>query len=291
MRSEVLVRVDGCEPLALQVDGLHCVALGRGQPVVALHPGPGFDHELFRPWLDPLAEYARLVYFDFSGNGRSRRPSDWAALSPESMIEDIETVRRSLGLDRAVLFAHCASCTLALMYARRYPERVMGLVLCAGAPAMDFAEELEPLIAERASPQQLAAIGRLYSEPYSDDETFRDDLMVALPLYFHRAVTDAGEDIASRVHFSGKAWVSFRDRHLATFSCLGWLPEIKTPALVVSGAHDLLFPVEYCAGRMAQALPNAQFHLFEHSGHMPFVEETEPFVSVVSDWIGELATR
>ena len=45
--------------------------LGKGQLLIALHGGLGLDHTCFRPWLDPLAEQANLMYLDFRANGRS----------------------------------------------------------------------------------------------------------------------------------------------------------------------------------------------------------------------------
>src|SRR5262245_31424708 len=38
---------------------LYYVTLGRGTPVIFLHGGLGFDHEYFRPFVDPLAEIGR----------------------------------------------------------------------------------------------------------------------------------------------------------------------------------------------------------------------------------------
>jgi proline iminopeptidase len=272
-----------------RIEGLHCVTLGHGDPIVVLHAGPGLDHQLYRPWLDPVARRWQLVYLDFRGNGRSERPADWTAISPDSMVEDIESVRRHLGFERLILLGHCGSCTIALMYFRRHPERVKGLVLCAGAPAMDFSDHVAPVIAERATPDQLAALARLYTDAYPSDSAFRDDIMLALPLYFHRMGPGVEDRIATSVRFSGRAWTSFRDHHLATFSCLDWLHEVDAPALVLSGRHDVPFPVEHCAGRMAQLLPNARLELLEASGHMPFIEEPDTFVSMIEHFITGLA--
>ena len=271
-----------------RIGGLNTVALGAGPPLVTLHPGPGFDHHTFRPWLDPLAECSRLVYFDFRGQGASERPADWGALSPESMVADVETVRRGLGIDRMVLLGHCSGCTIALMYARRHPDRVAGLILVNGAPAMDFAEAIGPTVAEYAPAEQLAALERLNREAYDNKDTAHEDLRLALPLYFHREVPGAIERLLRTTEFSVRAWTSFRDRYLATLSCLQWLHEIDTPALCVGGAHDLLFPLEHCAGRMAERLPRATLHVLEESGHMPFMEEPGAFLGIVSSWVNDL---
>jgi proline iminopeptidase len=43
---------------------LNVEELGRGFPLIVLHGGPGLDHQMFRPYLDPLAGEYRLLYVD-----------------------------------------------------------------------------------------------------------------------------------------------------------------------------------------------------------------------------------
>src|SRR5205823_3981165 len=50
---------------------LFCDIVGNGPAVLAFHGGPGLDHRYFRPWLDPLGEAARMIFFDLRGHGRS----------------------------------------------------------------------------------------------------------------------------------------------------------------------------------------------------------------------------
>ena len=58
------------------------------------------------------------------------------------------------------------------------------------------------------------------------------------------------------------------------------LDRIDVPALVVWGADDTL--IALADGRRAAArLPNAEFVLFEHSGHLPMEEEPEEFLRAV----------
>ena len=60
--------------MASRTERLFVEQLGSGMPVMLMHGGLGFDHTTFRPWLDKLAESARVVYYDHAGNGRSYRP-------------------------------------------------------------------------------------------------------------------------------------------------------------------------------------------------------------------------
>jgi len=65
------------------------------------------------------------------------------------------------------------------------------------------------------------------------------------------------------------------------------LQQIHIPALVLQGRYDWVTPMAG-AQEMAEKIPYAQLHIFEHSGHMVFLEEQEELVSVIKQWIQSL---
>lgn len=117
----------------LPVDALHTLYLeqcGRpdGLPVLFLHGGPGAGlSDFHRRFFDP-SRY-RIVLFDQRGAGRSTPPAELRDNTTWHLVEDIETIRRHLGIERWVVFGGSWGSTLSLAYAQRYPERVLGLVL------------------------------------------------------------------------------------------------------------------------------------------------------------------
>jgi proline iminopeptidase len=79
--------------------------LGSGFPLVVLHGGPGMDHTMFRPYLDPLAEDFRVLYVDQRGQGRSERV-DPATLTLEVFARDVGLLAEALGLDEYAVLGH-----------------------------------------------------------------------------------------------------------------------------------------------------------------------------------------
>ena len=79
--------------------------VGEGFPLIVLHGGPGLDHSMFRPWLDPLGEEFRLLYVDERGQGRSERV-DPATLSLDVFARDVDLLAEALGLERFALLGH-----------------------------------------------------------------------------------------------------------------------------------------------------------------------------------------
>ena len=104
------------------------VGATRGQPVLFLHGGPGAGAgAVHRRFFDPA--FWRVVIFDQRGAGRSRPLGSLAHNTTPDLVEDIETLRRHLGIERWLLFGGSWGSTLALAYAQAHPTRVRGLVL------------------------------------------------------------------------------------------------------------------------------------------------------------------
>lgn len=99
-----------------------------GVPVVYLHGGPGSGCTPGqRRFFDP-AIY-RVVLFDQRGCGRSRPAGMLEANTTGHLVDDLEVLRQHLGIARWVVFGGSWGSSLALAYARRYPQPVLGLVL------------------------------------------------------------------------------------------------------------------------------------------------------------------
>jgi proline iminopeptidase len=99
-------------------------------PAVFLHGGPGSGCQpAHRALFDPTRWYA--VLFDQRGAGRSTPHRSREANTTTHQIADMETVRKTLGVERWLVVGGSWGATLALAYAEAHPQRVSGLVLRA----------------------------------------------------------------------------------------------------------------------------------------------------------------
>ena len=99
-----------------------------GKPVLFIHGGPGGGTEpRHRRFFDPTAW--RIVLFDQRGCGKSRPHASLEENTTPQLVEDIERLRRHLGIEQWMLFGGSWGSTLALAYAEAHPERVTELVL------------------------------------------------------------------------------------------------------------------------------------------------------------------
>ncbi len=106
-----------------------------GIPAVYLHGGPGGGCSSgARRNFDPKAY--RAVLFDQRGCGRSRplasEPNaDLSTNTTDDLVADLEHLRVHLGIERWLVVGVSWGVTLGLVYAERYPERVIAMVLGA----------------------------------------------------------------------------------------------------------------------------------------------------------------
>jgi proline iminopeptidase len=117
----------------LQVSDLHEIYYeesGRedGIPAVFLHGGPGTgSDERARQFFDPTRY--RIVVFDQRGAGRSRPHASLTDNTTWHLVQDLETLRKHLGIECWLVFGGSWGSLLALAYAESNPERTSALVL------------------------------------------------------------------------------------------------------------------------------------------------------------------
>ncbi|WP_431854690.1 prolyl aminopeptidase [Azospirillum sp.] len=132
-RSELFPPIDPYATGRMAVDDIHTVyweqcGNPRGVPVVFLHGGPGAGASpTHRRFFDP--QHYRIVIMDQRGAGRSTPLGEVRRNDTDLLIEDLERLRRHLGVERWHLFGGSWGSTLALAYAQAHPERCLGLML------------------------------------------------------------------------------------------------------------------------------------------------------------------
>lgn len=106
--------------------------IGKGEPVVVLHGGPGADLTYLLPVSAGLQERFRFVFYDQRGSLRSRVPPD--SITMAKHVADLEALRVALGVERIHLLSHSAGTLLAFEYLKAHPQHVGRMVLAGALP-------------------------------------------------------------------------------------------------------------------------------------------------------------
>jgi proline iminopeptidase len=281
----------------LTADGLFCLDVGAGPPLVVVHGGPEFDHSYLRPELDRLAGSFRVVYYDQRGRGRSAggvRPGD---VSLRSEIEDMERVRSELGSESVAVLGHSWGGVLAMEYAVRHPERVSHVILMGTAPASagDWRLLREAFVRNRPVADQEAmdalastdafARGDLEAEAAFYRIHFRmtlrrPDLLEALVARLLSNYTADGVLLARAIEHR----LSDETSRSADWDLFPELRKLDVPTLVLHSEHDFI-PVELAA-RIAQAVPGARLSVLPGCGHFTYLESPELVYEEVASFFG-----
>ncbi|MBM3147210.1 MAG: proline iminopeptidase-family hydrolase [Actinobacteria bacterium] len=279
----------------LVIDGGLTSAGGKRPPLLVLHGGPGIPHD----YLDPLAELAHdgrdVVFYDQVGCGESTRPHDPSVWSVDLFVEELENVRRGLGLERVHILGQSWGGMLALDYAVRRPQGVAGLVLADTAPSMEqWVAESARLRAElpddvRTTLEEHEAAGTIESPEYQAammafyaEHVCRAD---PWPEYVERAFSALEED--SEVYNTMWGPNEFTcTGSLKTWDVRDRLADIDIPTLVVCGRHDEATPA--IAQTLVDGIPGAESHIFEDSSHLPHAEEPDAYRAVIEEFLARV---
>jgi len=276
---------------------------GRGPdgapPAVFLHGGPGQGSVHFAALAGPAMERRlRMVYLDQRGSGLSERPAS-RAYSMELLVEDLEGVRKALGVPKIAIVGHSFGGTLALEYAAKYPEHVAALVFAAGlwdAPAQIRLRcrrtvEMFPEAARRAMGDSAATAGGgacdwFWTLPPLQRDAMNNALM--FPDSAVRLRLDSAQAASGQRNTGELSAALFRQGLLHyRFSAPS---RLTMPVLVIAGRRDGAAAAASLR-QLAAELPNARFVEYEHAGHFVYLDETERFARDVAAFVARSARR
>lgn len=217
------------------------------------------------PSLELLRRRYRVVVFDQRGHGQGIRgmPFDLA-----DCADDVAAVADLLDIERFVAVGYSMGTLVAQLTWRRRPERVAGLVLCAGAT--HFADTPR----RQRTVHQVGA--RLAARAIAEREFVLDQTLDPRWSWRQfRATTAAEVGAAAAV--------------LARFDSRPWIGEVVVPASVVVTTRDRLITPDRQRA-MARALPDVTVYEAE-AGHASCVLGAERFTPALSAAVASVASR
>jgi proline iminopeptidase len=269
------------------VEGMGLVPDGRvmrEKPVAfVIHGGPGGDHSSFKPVMSPLAERMQLVYFDHRGQGRSAR-GDPAKYTLAENVEDMEALRRHLGLGPIVSIGTSYGGMVALAHAARHPASVSHLIAVVTAAHGGFIKRAQEILAERGTPEQREVSEPVWRGAIMDRAQMQRFYAVMGPLYSRRhdpaAASLGHERTLHEPEPLNRAFGGF----LRDFDLRAELGRITAPTLVIAGRHDWICPPEF-SEEIARLVPRAELRIFENSSHSIRADEPQALLDAIAGFV------
>ncbi|WP_222195753.1 alpha/beta fold hydrolase [Modestobacter italicus] len=256
--------------------------------LLVVHGGPDWDGSYLRDPLDRLAPAHRVVVPDLRGCGRSTTGLPPGACTPDAVVGDLVTLVDVLGGGPVDVLGFSWGGLIAQRLADAAPDRVRRLVL-ASTSVLPVDEAQFGDWPERT--RRRAAEAAVWADPARAGPALaRAAALAGAPANVWRAEALPGWlDRLAAVRFSGD-W-------LAAWRATGALPSPRlpdpvarlaatgTPVLLLHGRQDMVFPAAL-AEEAAARLPDARSVLVEEAGHMAHVDQPEPWLAAVREFLG-----
>lgn len=259
---------------------------GSGEALILVAGGPGSAH-YFHPQFSALADSYRVIYFDAFGRGKSDRAKSPAEYTFARDVDDLEELRKALGLEAINLFGHSYGGMVAQAYALKYPAAVKRLILADTFFSGEMWQANNDNYNHEARnqfPEKWERIEEVRARGFrsSDKEHQQVYDIPAGILYYYDPKAAVSGPFNSDVYYAivGEDGDFIIGGDIAKLDFRRALSELKMPILILAGRYDRV-SIPRLAVQYKRYAPQAEFVMFEKSGHMPFIEEPELTMQVL----------
>jgi len=269
---------------------LFCEEQGNGTPLMLLHGGPGHSHHGFHPAFSRLGDGVRVIYYDQRGCRHSEY-APGAGYSVGQSADDLEALRRALGIDRWVLLGHSYGGFLAQCYAAKYPQSVAGLLLvCSAIPSREMHHLNPSPLPEFLAPEEQAAQEAIFSNPaLTNAQLMYNSLLNGRwkRNHYYRPTRETLARIARYEWVHDEGYYEAMATSMLDFDLTGVFDDGAIPTLIVEGRWDLTWNTDK-PEKLHALHPHAPLEIFQQSGHLPFNDEPERFFKLLDDYLSGL---
>lgn len=266
------------------------LAIGEDGPrekkvAFAIHGGPGGEHVELRLGFSPLSEAMQIVYFDHRGQGRSAK-GDRTKYTLDENVEDMEALRRHLGLGKIVTMGTSYGGMVAMAHAARYPDSVSHLVLIVTASHAGFNEKALAHVRAKGSPEQIAVCEDLWAGRLDTIEKVQTYFRLMGPMYSLKFDPARAAARAKHAIISPEPMLeAFRPG--GTLRTLDLRPELKkitAPTLILAGAKDWICAPEF-SEEIHALIPGSRLVIVPDSSHTMRADAPETLRREIRDFL------
>jgi pimeloyl-ACP methyl ester carboxylesterase len=274
---------------------------GTGVPLVLINGGPGGTHHYFHPWFSRASDYAQVIYYDQRGTGLSDFEPGESGYSVEQAVDDLDHMRRALGIDDWVVLGYSYGGFLAQYYATTYPERVAGLVLVGSHPGLwaelgdsrqyDYLSELEK--------ERIRSVQKQIVEMGKENDWPRETLIQKIIFnnfmngdwkrqYLYKPTPAEIAIIARYEWVNERGFNGDMSRSADRVNLAGAFERSPFQTLILEGKWDLTWGEEKPA-ILADNHPHARFITIDNAAHNIFSENPDHFFKELEQFVRNLA--
>ena len=264
----------------------------KGIPLLVLHGGPGMTH-FYLESLEALSNTRPVILYDQLGCGNSiTEAKDTKSLwTIERFVDEVQTVRDALGLEKVHILGHSCGSMLAVEYmTRKNPKGVQSLILAgpfmstprwisdAKGLLKTLPKEIQDVV-EKAeakgdydNPEYLKAMDVFYKNFFCRLDPWPESLL--------KAFDTMGYEVYN--YMWGPSEFTSTGT-LKNHEVIDKLKELKVPVLFTSGEFDEARPET--AKYYQSLVPGAELYIIKGGSHCHHLEKPDEFNKVISEFM------
>ncbi len=288
------------QPNFLKIDGykINVETRGEGDPIFFFAGGPGNSHDYMEGNFGHYYKKHQVVFIDMLGRGLSEDAKKVEEYSIANDVHLAEQIRKKLKLDKITLIGHSYGTVVAQAYAIKYPQQVNRMVLISGFHSGEMWQancDSYNHYAKTHYPEKWKQVDSLRALGYVSSDPVFSELYGSFPVkyvYYHNTSLKQRVPKTKYRGWNGDVYYGIVGRD-ADFFVSGDmmdtdfrkdLKNLDFPTLIIAGRYDGVSTPEYNI-QYKTFMPQAQFELFESSGHNPYLEETEKFYKLLDEFL------
>ncbi len=265
--------------------------MGKGEPIVVLHGGPGLFHNYLVSSFEKLAEQYQIIFYDQRGSGKTAFPTDTASITVENFVADLEAIRQHLKIEKMNLTGHSWGAILAINYAKQFPNNLNKLILIAPAPAnTEYFDQMFRNMQNKRKDEDIKEMVKIMSSKDFDDRK-PDAVLQAIKIGDKVNLADQSkiDELYANMTFTAASANnmllvnSIMEKNFFNYNITENMNLITCPTLIVLGDLD---NVPFASAQLLQDnLQNARLEVLKAAGHYPFFEAQKDFNFAIESFI------
>lgn len=268
---------------------LHYRIEGTGTPTIVLGSATYYP----RIFSQNLRKHLQLIFMDIKAWAPPCGIVNTSEFELDVILDDIEHIRKTLGVGPVIIIGHSGHAFIALEYAKKYPDNVSHVVMIGTGP--DFSEAntaaAEQYWQDSGDAERKAALTkslqRITDEQLTllppDQRWIKNYIRLSPKIWYdyHFDALPLWKDVDINMQVFNYIWGEV----FKTIDITQGLPTFDKPVFLGLGRHDYIMPPPSSWDAIRSKFQNLYISIFEQSGHTPQFEEPELFDKELLNWL------
>lgn len=205
----------------------------------------------------------KMIFLCLPGHGNSKLNGQQITFN--DIVNDIKEILDSLKLDSVNMIGWCMAGNILQKFAAMYPERVKKACFVCTTPEDASIRGVSSNDLKEYSENPLGTYELEFMNIYGGDESKQKQIQEYMKLIHD---SHCQVDSIALLCYINELFKFDIKKEIQT--------SLTMPVLIIAGRWDITYPADQVE-RLKGVFPDAEFEIFEQSGHMPFISESAKF--------------